>query len=154
MNNLTQTDEIILDYLFNVNYQTDIITAYTIATKINCSYSNVLFRLRVLKDLGLVGKSLQGTYFMIPGIKKEYVKKMKDRRVKYEELMKQAVIKVHKNAEFAIGWSRRIQKETSIRTVPQDIIDRMKKEDTVKEIKKEEKEIDQMIAGAKDVKGK
>lgn len=64
---LTQVDKAILNVMIKQKLG---LTAYMIARNIGFSYNHIMFRIRILKDRGLVNKSMGGRYFINPAMKK------------------------------------------------------------------------------------
>lgn len=105
-NELTETDNKIIDYLMGADYKAKTINGYTIAREIKGSYTNVLLRLRILKDIGIVRKTNQGIYIVTDNArdsyndfktdKEETKKKLLDRAARiYKERQPELDINIH-----------------------------------------------------------
>lgn len=128
----TKTDNEIIDFLTRVNYMSDIINAYRIAVKTNNSYSNTLFRLRVMRDRGIITKTEHGTYSLTGEAKDgwEYYKIRKEEEVK--KLLDRAlnIYKKRQNEinleQHATSHARIIRKKANMPITTNEVLDHIK----------------------------
>lgn len=131
-NENTKTDNEIIDYLSKANYMADLVNAYRIAVKTNNSYSNVLFRLRIMRDKGIIIKTTQGVYSLTNEAKEnwEYFKVKKEQEVKtlldraaiiYEKREKELNLEQH-----AANHARIIRKKANMPMTTNDVMDHIK----------------------------
>lgn len=128
----TKTDNEIINFLTKTNYMADIINAYRIAVKTNNSYSNVLFRLRVMRDRGIIIKTERGIYSLTGECKdqweyykikkEEEVKKLLDRAANiYQKRQNELNLEQH-----AANHARIIRKQANISMTTNEVLDHIK----------------------------